>query len=90
MSIFIAKQFPNYQKVVAALQRVQNAPGMDVLRSVSVPPEKYPGLPIRTTVNIMGQKIVVILDSVQETDVPETDFIVPSDYKELSPRETGK
>ena len=90
MSIFIAKQFPNYQKVVAALQRVQNAPGMDVLRSMSVPPEKYPGLPIRTTANIMGQKIVVILDSVQETEVPDTDFIVPSDYKELSPRETGK
>ena len=63
---------------------------MDILRSMSIPPEKYPGLPIRTTESIMGQKIVVILDSAQETDVPDADFTIPSDYKELNPRETGK
>jgi hypothetical protein len=90
MSIFIAKQFPNYQKVVEALYRVQSGPAMEVLRGMSIPPEKYPGLPIRTTESIMGQKIVVILDSALETDVPDTDFIIPSDYKELNPREPGK
>jgi len=90
LSIFIAKGFPNYQKLVEALYRVQSGPAMDILRSMSIPPDKYPGLPIRTTESIMGQKIVVILDSAQETDVPDTDFIIPSDYKELNPRETGK
>ncbi len=90
MSIFIAKQFPNYQKLVEALYRVQSGPAMDVLRSMTIPPEKYPGLPIRTTESVMGQKIVVTLDSAQETDVPDTDFVVPPDYKELNPRESGK
>jgi len=90
MSIFIAKQFPNFEKLVEALYRVQSGPAMEALRSMSIPPEKYPGLPIRTTESIMGQKIVVILDSALETDVPDTDFIVPSDYKELNPRESGK
>ena len=90
LSIFIAKGFPNYQKLVEALYRVQSGPAMDILRSMSIPPDKYPGLPVRTTESIMGQKIVVLLDSAQETDVPDTDFIIPSDYKELNPRETGK
>ena len=90
MSIFIAKQFPNYQKIVEALYRVQSGPAMDILRSMSIPPEKYPGLPIRTTQSIMGQKIVVILDSAQETDLPDTDFTIPSDYNELNPRAPGK
>ena len=90
LSIFIAKGFPNYQKLVEALYRVQSGPAMDILRSMSIPPDKYPGLPIRTTESIMGQKIVVILDSAQETDLPDTDFIIPPDYKELNPRETGK
>jgi hypothetical protein len=90
MSIFIAKQFPNYRKLVEALYRVQSGPAMDVLRSISIPPEKYPGLPIRTTESIMGQKIVVVLDSAQEIDLPDADFTIPSDYQELNPRETGK
>ena len=72
LSIFIAKGFPNYQKLVEALYRVQSGPAMDILRSMSIPPDKYPGLPIRTTESIMGQKIVVILDSAQETDLPDT------------------
>jgi hypothetical protein len=90
LSIFVAKGFPNYQKLVEALYRVQSGPAMDVLRSMSIPPEKYPGLPVRTTESIMGQKIVVLLDSAQESEVPDTDFIIPPDYKELNPRETGK
>jgi Domain of unknown function (DUF4412) len=90
MSIFVAKQFPDYQKIVEALYQVQSGPAMEVLRSMSIPPEKYPGLPIRTTTSVIGQKIVVDLDSAQETDVPDTDFAIPTDYKELNPREPGK
>jgi len=85
MSIFIAKGYPNYQKIVGALYQVQNGPAMDAFRSMSIPPDKYPGLPIRTTQTIMEQKIVVTLDSAQETDVPEADFAIPADYKELNP-----
>jgi Domain of unknown function (DUF4412) len=90
MSVFIAKQYPNYQRVVRALYQVQNGAPMEAFRSMSIPPDKYPGLPIRTTQIIMGQKIVMTLDSVQEIDVPEADFIIPTDYKELSPPPVGK
>jgi hypothetical protein len=90
MSIFIAKQYPNYQKIVAALYQVQNGPAMDAFRSMSIPPDKYPGLPVRTTQTIMGQKIVMTIDSAQEMDVPDTEFAIPADYKELNPPGTGK
>ena len=85
MSIFVAKEYPNYQKIVQALYQVQNGPAMEAFRSMSIPPEKYPGLPIRTTQTIMGQKIVITLDSAQEVEVPQTDFNIPADYKELNP-----
>ena len=85
MSLSIAKQYPNYQKIVEALYQVQNGPAMEAFRSMSIPPDKYPGLPVRTTQTIMGQKIVMTLDSAQEIDVPDADFAIPADYKELNP-----
>jgi len=90
MSLSIAKQYPNYQKIVGALYQVQNGPAMDAFRSMSIPPDKYPGLPVRTTQTIMGQKIVITIDSAQEMDVPDTEFAIPADYKELNPPGTGK
>ncbi|MBV9105849.1 MAG: DUF4412 domain-containing protein [Verrucomicrobia bacterium] len=89
MSISIAKQYPNYQKIVEALYRLQNGPALETFRSMSIPPEKYPGLPIRTTQTLMGQKLTLTLDSAQETDVPDADFAIPADYKELNPPAVG-
>jgi hypothetical protein len=90
MSLSIAKEYPHYQKIVEALYQVQNGPAMDAFRSLSIPPDKYPGLPVRTTQTIMGQKLVMTLDSVQETNVPDADFAIPADYKELNPTGTEK
>ncbi len=59
---------------------------MDAFRSMSIPPDKYPGLPVRTTQTVMGQKIVMTIDSAQEMDLPDTDFAIPGDYKELLTR----
>ena len=89
-SIFVAKQFPNYQKLVEALYQAQSGPALQPLRSMSIPPEKYPGLPIRTTESIMGQKIVATLVSAQETPLSDAEFTIPPDYKELNPPQPGK
>jgi hypothetical protein len=90
MNISIAKQYPNYQKIVEALYQAQNGPAMEAFRSMSIPPDKYPGLPVQTTQTIMGQKIVMTIDSAQEIDLPDTDFATPGDYKELNPPSTSK
>jgi hypothetical protein len=90
MSIFIAKNYPNYQKIVEALYQVQNGPAMEAFRSMSIPPDKYPGLPVRTTQTVMGQKIVMTIDSAQELDLAASEFAVPADYKELNPPKAEK
>ena len=79
----IAKAFPNYQKLVTTLYNVQSSPAMMAFRSLSIPPEKYPGMPIRSEVEVAGKKIVTTLDSAVETTLPDSDFTVPTVYKEM-------
>jgi hypothetical protein len=81
----VAKNFPNYREIVKALFNVQSGPGMEAFRGLSIPPEKYPGMPIRTVVEVLGQKITTTVDSVEETNLADSDFAIPNDYKELNP-----
>jgi hypothetical protein len=83
-SLFIAKSYPDYQKIVAAIYQIENSPVVAEAHGLVIPPDKLPGLPLRTVHTINGQKLVVSITSTQETDLPDTDFSVPADYKELS------
>src|SRR5215813_10024849 len=85
MSIFISKDFPDYMKIIEALDAVQKGPGMDIFRTMAISPAKYPGMPIRTEAKFLGQRVIVTLQSVQQTDLSDADFSVPADYKELNP-----
>src|SRR6516164_11242219 len=90
MSIFISKDFPDFRKVVEALNIVQKGPGMDIFRSMAISPSEYPGMPIRTEAKFLGQRVVVTLESVEQTDLSDADFSIPPDYKELNPRQPEK
>ena len=90
MSFFIAKSFPDYRKLIDAVDIIQKGPGMDIFRTMAIPPSKYPGMPIRTEAKFLGHKVVVILESVQQSDLIDADFSVPADYKELNPRQPEK
>jgi hypothetical protein len=83
-SLFIAKSYPDYQQIVAAIYQIQNSPVVAEAHGLVIPPEKLPGLPLRTVHTINGQKLVVNITSTQKTDLPDADFSVPADYKELS------
>ena len=80
--MFIAKSYPNYQKFLEALNTVQKASALQ--SSLTIPPEKYPGMPLRTQVEIKGQKLTTTLDSAEEISLPDDEFAVPADYKEVS------
>jgi hypothetical protein len=82
-TIAVDKNFKNYKQLVTALYNVQSGPGMETFRSLALPPDKYPGMPIRTTVEVMGQKVVTTLDSAKETTLSDADFAIPDGYKEL-------
>ena len=83
ITFMIAKSFPNYQKLVTTLYNVQSSPAMMAFRSMSIPPEKYPGMPIRSEFEVAGKKIVTTLDLAVETTLPDSDFTVPTDYREM-------
>ncbi|MBV9673555.1 MAG: DUF4412 domain-containing protein [Verrucomicrobia bacterium] len=82
--IFIAKDFPDYLPLVTALYNLQNGPGLEAFRMMPIPPEKYPGMPMRTEVDVMGQKITTTVTSVEQVPIADSEFSVPSDFKELS------
>ncbi|HZC35323.1 MAG TPA: DUF4412 domain-containing protein [Chthoniobacterales bacterium] len=85
VTLDVTKSFPKYRELLQQLYAVQDAPGLSLFHSLSIPPEKYPGLPIRTTVEMLGQKVVTTVDSLEETTLADGDFAIPSDYKELQP-----
>lgn len=82
-TVAVDKGFPNYRELVTALYNVQNGPGMETFRTLALPPDKFPGMPIRTTVEVMGQRVITTLDSVQQVELSDADFSVPTGYKEL-------
>jgi hypothetical protein len=82
-TVAVDKGFKNYQSLVTALYNVQSGPGLEAFRPLALPPDKFPGMPIRTTVEVMGQKVVTTLDSAQETNLSDADFAIPDGYKEL-------
>jgi hypothetical protein len=90
MSFFISKDFPDFRKVIEAVHTVQTGPGMDIFRTMAIPPSKYPGMPIRTEAKFLGQSIVVTLESVEQTSLADADFSLPPDYKELNPQQPEK
>jgi len=81
-SVFVAKNYPNYQKFLEALSTAHKASALQ--SSLSIPPEKYPGMPLRTEIELKGQKLTTTLDSAEETTIPDDEFAVPTDYKEMS------
>jgi Domain of unknown function (DUF4412) len=85
VTLDVTKSFPKYRELLSELYAVQDAPGLSLFHSLSIPPEKYPGFPIRTTVEMLGQKVVTTLDSVEETTLADSDFAIPADYQELKP-----
>jgi hypothetical protein len=81
-TVFVAKSYPNYRKFLAALGTAHKASALQ--SSLSIPPDKYPGMPLRTQIELKGQKLTTTLDSAEETSLPDEDFTIPADYKEMS------
>ncbi|HEX3445659.1 MAG TPA: DUF4412 domain-containing protein [Chthoniobacterales bacterium] len=83
ITLEVTKNFPKYRDLLTQLYAVQDAPGLSPFHALSVPPDKYPGLPVRTTVELLGQKVVTTLDTVEETTLADADFVIPPGYQEL-------
>lgn len=52
--------------------------------SVAMDPEKFPGFPIRSIMNMAdGQKVVSTVSRVEETEVPASAFEIPEGYQSM-------
>lgn len=78
--IFIDKDFPNYQKVLQAMKEVNQSTAQ--AGTNPLPVDQFPGMPIKTTIEIMGHKITTTLVAADEKPVEDSQFIIPADYTE--------
>ena len=81
---WIAKDFPNYQSVLAQLGKFQSgtisAMGQGLLPDI----KDFPGMTIKTELDLSGKKIVTTLISAKEENVDPKAFDIPQGYKEIT------
>ena len=84
VTYWIAKDFPNYQAVLAQMEKLQagsiSAMGKGVLPEL----KEFPGMQIKTEMDMGGKKVSTVLLSAKEENVDPASFEIPKDYKEAS------
>lgn len=79
---WIAKDYPKFPEILAAMDKIQNAGLAVVARSMTPKPGDFPGMPVKTELTIAGQKVTTTLVSVAEQNLDAALFAIPGDYKE--------
>jgi len=81
---WIAKDFPNYQSVVAQLDKFQSgtisAMGKGLLPDI----KDFPGMAMKTEIVLNGKKVTTMLTSAKEENVDPKSFDIPAGYKEMT------
>lgn len=83
-SYWIAKDFPNYQRVLESMTKVQQSSLGGLNKSLGPTPKEFPGMPVKTEMSLNGKKITSTITSVEEKPVDPAIFEVPKAYKEIS------
>lgn len=79
---WIAKDYPKYPEILAAMDKVQNAGLAALARSMTPKPSDFPGMPVKTELSISGQKVTTTLVSVADENLDSALFTVPAGYTE--------
>jgi hypothetical protein len=83
VTYWLAKDFPNYAAVQKQLSAVQS--GAQALSSQGLMPDpaSFPGMTMKTVLELSGKKVTTTTLSVRETPVDASVFEIPKGYKEL-------
>ena len=84
VTYWIARDFPNFAQVNAALEKTQNAGVSAVGKGMLPSAADFPGMPVKTEMTVNGQKVTTTIVSVAEENVDPAAFDVPKDYKEMA------
>lgn len=90
MNYWIAKDFPNYTKVLAQLSRLQHGGLGAMAKGMSPDPASFGGMPVKTEIEMGAQKITSTLVSVKEEPVEAKEFEMPANYKAMPMPSFGK
>lgn len=86
--IWVAKSFPNADKVKAELSKMSKSMGQAASDPYAL---DIPGLPVKTEVESPLGKMTVTITKVSEAAVDEKEFVAPTDYKAMDlPAGLGK
>jgi len=82
---WIAKDFPKWADFKPLMLRMQSPP----TKGTALSPADFPGMPVKTVIEIAGYKSTTTLVSVKEQAVDAAIFEIPADYKEVSMPQIG-
>ncbi|MEP6936874.1 MAG: DUF4412 domain-containing protein [Chthoniobacterales bacterium] len=88
-SYWIAPQYPNSAAIVKQMQAM--TPASWSAGITSMPDYRdFPGLPIRTNINMEGKQITSTITAVKQDPLPDAQFSAPADYQEMKMPNIGK
>jgi hypothetical protein len=81
---WIAKDFPNYQSVLAQLDKFQSSTISAMGKGLMPDMKDFPGMAMKTEIDLNGKKVTTTLVSAKEENVDPKAFDIPAGYKEIS------
>ena len=84
VTYWIAKDFPNYPAVLEQMAKLQAGAISAMGKGVMPELKDFPGMQIKTEMDIGGKKISTVLVSAKEENVDPASFEIPKDYKEVT------
>jgi hypothetical protein len=80
---WIAKDFPNFQNVLAQLDKFQSGT-ISAMGKVLPDIKEFPGMTMKTEIVLNGKKVTTTVISVKEDNVDPKIFDIPAGYKEIT------
>ena len=84
VTYWIAKDFPNYKAVLEQMEKLQAGSIAAMGRGMMPELKDFPGMQIKTEMDMSGKKVSTVLVSAKEENVDPASFEIPKDYKEIS------
>jgi Domain of unknown function (DUF4412) len=80
---WVAKEFPNYQAIQAAMDKLQSGGVTSLAKNLMPASSDFPGMIVKTEIKMKDKTVTSTIVSVKEEAVDPKEFEVPADYKEL-------
>jgi hypothetical protein len=80
---WICKDFPNAKTVTDALKKLQSGGLASITKGMTPDLSTFPGVPVKTEVEINGQKITTELVSATEQNIDPSQYEVPAGFTQI-------